>query len=84
MLVVAFLVCAAALIGLALWRTVKGRRNVSLITGKANRMQHMRTLAAQHKVAASLVIMIDKDGAGDVGDAFPSYSLTVSLVKVRL
>ncbi|KAI1367615.1 hypothetical protein F5Y08DRAFT_49634 [Xylaria arbuscula] len=65
MLAVAFILCAAALIGLALWRTVKGRRNVSLITGKANRMQHMRILAAQHKVAASLVAMIDKDGAGD-------------------
>ncbi|KAK5625403.1 hypothetical protein RRF57_001119 [Xylaria bambusicola] len=51
--------------GLALWRMVKGHRTASLIMGKANRMQHMRTLAAQHKVAASLIAMIDKDGAGD-------------------
>ncbi|RYC62363.1 hypothetical protein CHU98_g3846 [Xylaria longipes] len=29
------------------------------------RTQHLRTLAAQHKVAASLITMIDRDGAGD-------------------
>ncbi|KAI0458561.1 hypothetical protein F5B21DRAFT_512050 [Xylaria acuta] len=65
MLAVTFLFPAAALIVLALWRILKGRHNTIPITGKANRMQHLRTLAARHKVAAALVTMIDRDGAGD-------------------
>ncbi|KAI1179286.1 hypothetical protein F4777DRAFT_586257 [Nemania sp. FL0916] len=63
---ISFLVCTAALVGLALWRILQRyRQPVPIITGRANRLQHLRGLAAQYQVAASLVNMIDRDGAGD-------------------
>ncbi|KAI0857450.1 hypothetical protein F4860DRAFT_489706 [Xylaria cubensis] len=65
MLAVIFLFSAAALIGLSLWRILKVHRNTIPNPRKATRMQHLRTIAAQHNVAASLVTMIDRDGAGD-------------------
>ncbi|KAI1754197.1 hypothetical protein F4782DRAFT_493595 [Xylaria castorea] len=60
-----FLFSAAALTGLVLWMILKRYHNTIPDPRKATRMQYLRTLAAQHKVAASLVTMIDRDGAGD-------------------
>ncbi|KAI1128158.1 hypothetical protein F5Y10DRAFT_277653 [Nemania abortiva] len=64
MLALVFLSCFAVLVGLVAWFT-KGLRRPSLITGRASRIQHLRVLAARHEVAAALIAMIDRDGAGD-------------------
>ncbi|KAI1132502.1 hypothetical protein F5Y10DRAFT_231277 [Nemania abortiva] len=47
-----------------LWRK-PGRRNKTTLREKENKIQHLRSLVSQDEVAASLVTLINRDGAGD-------------------
>ncbi|KAI2473630.1 hypothetical protein F4781DRAFT_379654 [Annulohypoxylon bovei var. microspora] len=60
------LICVIAVLVILLsYRKLKGRHQAAPIHSRASKIEHVRSLASQNTVAASLALMVDRDGAGD-------------------